>query len=72
MGLRNLLRFLANWGSRSLTYRRVPADLVEQINMIPALLGEQGQGVIESCYVPYECRSCGHESEHLRELSGAP
>lgn len=58
IGIRNFLKFLSDWGSKRLEYHECPADLIEQFNMIPPLLGSQTQAVVQSFEIPYECTSC--------------
>jgi rubredoxin len=69
-GIRNLLRFLSHWGSRKLEYLECPCEFIDQINMIPALLGHRPNFyTIKSLFVPYECRSCSYDDEQLQELA---
>lgn len=65
IGIRNLLRFLSSWGAKPFVYAEAPSELIDQINMIPALLGVKGQGTVASLLVPYECPACSHEEEVL-------
>lgn len=64
-GIRNILRFCAQWGTKRLEYIDCPCDLIDQINMIPALLGPKGSYSVNTLFVPYECRSCGFSEEVL-------
>jgi ribosomal protein S27E len=68
IGIRNLLKFLSDWGPKRFTYEACPSEFVDQINMIPALLGTKGNGAIKSLFVPYECESCEHEEDFLGTL----
>ncbi len=69
-GVRNLLLFLSRWGSKELVYQECPCELIDQFNMIPALLGTSSHSYkIKSLYVPFECRSCPHDEEVLEELA---
>jgi len=68
IGIRNLLKFLAIWGNKAFSFERCPSEFIDQINMIPALLGTKGHGEIKSLYVPYECVSCDHEEDVLGTL----
>src|SRR4051794_8250490 len=65
IGIRNLLKFLSEWGPKAFTYEDCPSEFIDQINMIPALLGTQRQCKVVSMFVPYECNSCDHEEEIL-------
>lgn len=65
IGVRNLLKFLAEWGTKAFIYDECPSEFIDQINMIPALLGTKGHGKIKNLFVPYECPSCDHEEEVL-------
>ena len=69
IGIRCLLKFLYDWGPKSLIYDECPSEFVDQANMIPALLGAQKQGVISSLFVPYECRDCDHDEEFLGQTT---
>ena len=63
IGIRNLLKFLSKWGSRPFSYHECTSELIDQINMIPALLGTARQGKVIDLFVPFECSDCGHEHE---------
>jgi predicted RNA-binding Zn-ribbon protein involved in translation (DUF1610 family) len=69
IGVRNLLKFLSGWGGKAFSYERCPGEFIDQVNMIPALLGTKRQGTIKSLYVPYECPKCEHEEEVLGDLA---
>ena len=68
IGIRNLLKFLSDWGSKAFSYDECPSEFVDQINMIPALLGPKGQGKVLTLFVPYECDSCDHDEEVLGNI----
>src|SRR5690606_31473784 len=63
IGIRNLLKFLNKWGARPFSYIECTSEFIDQVNMIPALLGTGGHGKIVDLYVPFECDECGHEHE---------
>lgn len=65
IGIRNLLKFLADWGAKAFQYENVPSEFIDQINMIPALLGTKHHGKVATLYVPYECTDCDFEEEVL-------
>ena len=65
IGVRNLLKFLADWGPKAFSYDQCPSKFIDQINMIPALLGVKNHGTVKSLFVPYECNNCDHEEEVL-------
>jgi|GEM_PF-1561262 len=70
VGIRNLLRFLQQWGQKPLVYFDCPSELINQISMIPSLLGlPKPVAKVETLFVPYECTSCDHEAEILAPLS---
>ncbi len=69
IGVRNLLKFLADWGAKPFSYDQCPSEFIDQINMIPALLGPKSQGVVKSLFAPYECNSCDFEDEVLSPTS---
>jgi hypothetical protein len=68
IGIRNLLKFLADWGPKPFEYHETPSEFVDQVNMIPALLGPKGHGQIKTLFVPYECTKCDHEAETLCKI----
>ena len=69
VGIRNLLRFLQQWGAKPLRYLDCPSELINQISMIPSLLGfPKPIAKVETLFVPYECTSCDHECEILAPL----
>jgi hypothetical protein len=67
IGVRNLLKFLSEWGDRAFYYEECPSEFIDQINMIPALLGNAGRGQVKSLFVPYECAECDAEEEVLAD-----
>lgn len=67
IGIRNLLKFLTEWGTKQLIYEECPSEFVDQVNMIPGLLGIKNHGKIESLFVPYECDACDTEEEALEK-----
>jgi hypothetical protein len=69
IGIRNLLKFLGEWGPKRFVYESCPSEFVDQLNMIPALLGKQRQGTVQSLFVPYECTGCEREEEFLGPVS---
>lgn len=69
IGIRNLLKFLADWGSKAFSYDQCPSEFVDQLNMIPALLGTKSHGEVLSLYVPYECSNCDHDEDVLAKTA---
>lgn len=69
IGIRNLLKFLSDFGDRELIYEECPSEFIDQINMIPALMGVKKNCKIKSLFVPLECSACDHEDEVLSEVS---
>jgi len=70
IGLRNITYILGRWSADSFVYLNCSTSYVEQVNMVPALLGNKGcPGRIESLYVPYYCAACATEEEFLYDLS---
>ncbi len=69
IGVRNLLKFLANWGDKPLIYEHCTSEFIDQLSMIPALLGIKKQGQVASLYVPYECTRCDHEADIFGPMS---
>jgi len=65
IGIRNLLKFLNNWGSQPFVYQECRAEFIDQINMIPALLGVKNVGKVETLFAPFECDNCSFEEEVL-------
>ena len=68
IGVRNMLKFLAAWGEKTLVYEHCTSEFVDQISMIPALLGVKKQAIVASFYVPYECNKCDHEEDVFGEF----
>lgn len=70
VGIRNMLRFLQQWGQKPLRYIDCPTELINQISMIPSLLGlPKPIAEVQTLFVPYECTSCDHEEEVLAALT---
>ena len=69
IGIRNFLKFLADWGPKGFVYEQAPSEFIDQINMIPALLGLKHHGTVKSLFVPYECAKCEHEEDVLSDLA---
>ncbi len=68
IGIRNLLKFLSDWGPKAFEYQETPSEFVDQVNMIPALLGPNNHGLIKTLFVPYECTKCDNEQEVLCKI----
>ena len=68
IGIRNMLKFLAGWGDKPLIFEHCTSEFIDQVSMIPALLGIKKQGQVTSLYVPYECGSCDHEADIFGEM----
>ncbi len=71
IGVRNFLKFLSGWGDKALKLEECTVEFIDQVNMIPSLLGVKQQAEIISLHIPYECGSCDHEGEILTNLSDA-
>lgn len=69
IGIRNLLKFLAEWGAKDFEYHDCPSEFIDQINMIPALLGTKATGRVVTLFVPYECAECDNEEEVLAKVT---
>lgn len=67
IGIRNFLRFLSDWGPRSIQYENATSEFIDQLNMIPSLKGVNNHAVIESFFVPWQCLECDHEDEVLMD-----
>jgi hypothetical protein len=65
IGIRNLLKFIGDWGAKPFEYIECPSEFVDQINMIPSLLGAKKTGKVVSLFVPYACENCDNEPEVL-------
>lgn len=63
IGIRNFLRFLADWGPKEIYYERATSEFIDQVNMIPSMRGVANQAKILSFNVPWQCLSCDHEDE---------
>src|SRR5690606_37822072 len=67
-GLREWIRFfseLKNRGER-LTFHECSPVVVDQLNLFPNFLSG---GKIESLYVPFACKDCGHSDSFLFSLT---
>lgn len=69
IGIRNFLKFLADWGSAAIVYEECPSEFVDQVNMIPALMGSKNNAKIESFFVPFECLKCDFDDDILSQTS---
>ena len=69
IGIRNLLKFITDFSPCAFVYEECPSEFIDQVNMIPALLGVKNNGKIKSLFVPFECPTCDHEDEVLSEVS---
>ena len=59
IGIRNLMRFVSLTSDKIVQYHDCPVALISQINMIPALLGKNGDAKrVCSFYIPYFCEDC--------------
>lgn len=63
IGIRNFLRFLADWGPREIYYEHATSEFIDQVNMIPSMRGVANQAKILSFNVPWQCLSCDYEDE---------
>ncbi len=68
IGIRNFLKFLNDWGSKSLSYIGCSVDFIDQLNMVPSLAGINSQAIVESALVPLECDKCDSEKEILSDM----
>lgn len=68
MGLRLMLKVIVGWANRSFTYRNCPPEFIEQINMIPAMLGQKRTGKVESILAPYYCEEDDEEVYLPRDI----
>ncbi len=67
IGIRNMLEFLKKTGSMRIEYYECPSEYVDQINMIPALLGfGEQKGEVKSLFIPFECQKCDHAEDTLK------
>ena len=67
IGIRNMLEFLKKTGSKRIEYYECPSEYVDQINMIPALLGFGDQKAeVKSMFIPFECKKCDHAEDMLK------
>ncbi len=61
IGIRNFLKFLSGWGEKALRFEDCTIEFIDQVNMIPSLLGVKHHAEIVSLDLPYECESCDEE-----------
>lgn len=63
IGIRSWMKFLTQWGDKSLEYLRCPVVITEQLTITPVLLGVKKRVArVESAYIPFICPNC-HELE---------
>jgi len=66
VGIRSFLLFLSSWGQKPIIYEACPVEFIDQLMLIPALLGiPKPIAIVDSLYVPYFCNSCGEEADLL-------
>jgi hypothetical protein len=71
IGIRNFLKFLSGWGDKPLRYEDCTVEFIDQVNMIPSLLGIKQHADISSLEIPYECTGCDLEDVTLTSYSDA-
>ena len=69
IGIRNFLRFLADWGTKEIHYEHATSEFIDQVNMISSMKGSAHQAKILSFNVPWQCVSCDHEDEVFMEAA---
>lgn len=63
IGVRSWMKFLTQWGDKSLEYLQCPAIISEQLIVTPVLLGVKKRvAKVVSAYIAFVCPKC-HESE---------
>ena len=64
VGLRSWMRFMVQWGEKSLKYLECPVVVSDQIAVIPALCGIKSKVAhVVSAFIPYECTNCQHQAD---------
>lgn len=64
VGLRSWMRFMVQWGDKTLKYLECPVVVSDQIAIIPALRGIKSRSAqVISAMIPYECYSCQHQED---------
>jgi anti-anti-sigma regulatory factor len=67
VGIRNMVLLVKGWGKKKIIYRNCPVAFIDAISMVTALLGEYGNGTVESLFMPIFCGSCDYEEERFIE-----
>jgi len=64
VGLRTWMRFMTQWGDKDLIYMACPVVVVDQLAIIPALMGiKRRAAMVQSAYISFECVKCGHQED---------
>ena len=70
MGIRKYLKFIIDLAPKSLILHEIRPDFVNNINVIPQMLGAAGsRSKVISLYLPYFCEECKSETEVLNKVS---
>ena len=62
LGIRKWLMWIEKHPFKSLRFKNLPLNVVDQVNMVEGFLPEDSQ--VESFYVPYYCEGCELETHH--------
>lgn len=66
VGSKALTQLMRDLGLRDVELHHVPTFLVEQINVVPSLIGRRAKNLL-SLVAPYHCQTCKQTSEMLIE-----
>ncbi len=70
VGLRTWMRFMTQWGDKDLTYVGCPVVVVDQLAIIPALMGiKRRAAMVQSACIGFECLKCGHQEDRCLDRS---
>jgi hypothetical protein len=70
VGIRTWMRFMTQWGDKDLIYVACPAVVVDQLSIIPALMGiKRRAAMVQSADISFECSQCGHQEDRSLDRS---
>ncbi len=66
IGVRSWMKFLTQWGDKSLEYLQCPASISEQLIVTPVLLGVKKRvAKVVSAYISFVCPKCNESEDRI-------
>jgi hypothetical protein len=66
IGVRSWMKFLTQWGDKSLEYLQCPAVISEQLIVTPVLLGVKKRvAKVVSAYIAFVCPKCNESEDRM-------